>query len=91
MTCKHCDRRTEAQIPDVKAAIDAATFLADQSHGRPGVATDNSDGEKIIFIRCFDDNDAHRIYEAACKVIPAERFEEFAGLAAYRPTLGGSR
>jgi hypothetical protein len=90
-TCEHCNRRTRVQVNDVRGAILAAEFIANQSHGRPGVAAGDSDGEKIIFIRCVDENDAHRIYEAALKVIPKERFEEFASLAAYRPTAGQSR
>ena len=51
VNCPHCKKRSKVQVQDVRASIAAATFFAEQAEGRPGVATDTSDQDQIVFSR----------------------------------------
>jgi hypothetical protein len=84
-TCGRCNKRTEVEVQDVKGSIEAANFLAQHAHGRPGVAGDGSTDERVIFVRASGDSDALRIWNAAKKFIPADKLELFALEAAYVP------
>jgi N-acetylglucosamine-6-phosphate deacetylase len=51
VNCPHCKKRSEVEVVDTKAALLAAEFIANQSHGRPGVAADAGDEEAIKLVR----------------------------------------
>lgn len=51
VSCPHCKRRSEVDVPDTKAALEAAEFTANRSLGRPGVESDPAESERIIFER----------------------------------------
>lgn len=51
VNCPHCKKRSEVEVVDTKAALAAAEFIANQSHGRPGVAADGVDDEQIKLVR----------------------------------------
>lgn len=51
VNCPHCKKRNEVEVVDTKAALAAAEFIANQSHGRPGVAADGVDDEQIKLVR----------------------------------------
>ena len=79
--CPHCRKKSEVEVEDVRGALLAASFLADQSLGKPGTAdpVGDSDGEKIVFERVvyLDESDANRVFAAAEKYVPAESLAAF--------------
>jgi hypothetical protein len=85
-TCQKCGKRTEVEITDTRGAIEAANFIASHAHGRPGIASDGSAEDRVIFVRVRGGSDAARIYEAALKFVPEELHDEFHLEAAYRPS-----
>jgi hypothetical protein len=51
VNCPHCKKRSEVEVTDTKAALEAAEFIANQSHGRPGVAADGAESERVKVLR----------------------------------------
>ena len=51
--CKHCLRkqRHQADVPDAKAAIAAAEFLANRGFGRPAAKADDEEKAGVTFVR----------------------------------------
>jgi hypothetical protein len=79
VSCPHCKKRSEVEVTDTRAAILAAEFVANQSHGRPGVDTGTGDDDRIIFVRIVGDSeeDAARVFWAAEKFVPADKHDAF--------------
>ena len=59
ISCPHCGRFSRHQVPDAKAALEAARFMVENSIGKPGTASGETDMERITFVRvnvgCSDD------------------------------------
>jgi hypothetical protein len=86
VSCPHCRKRSQVEVQDTRAALAAAEFVSNQSHGRPGVdERAGEESEPLIFVRCVNDHDAQRIFDAARLFVPAEKFEEFARAASFQP------
>jgi hypothetical protein len=49
VSCPHCQKKSLVSIPDAKAALDVASFFADQGLGRPGVSEGESSGKQWTF------------------------------------------
>lgn len=79
VSCVHCRKRSDVDVPDVRAAIAAADFFAAHAHGRPGTADNSPESEKINFVRLVvnTDSDVARILEAARTFIPEDKHIEF--------------
>jgi hypothetical protein len=79
VSCPRCGKRSEVEIQDTRAAIAAAEFVASHAHGRPGIAADDSDEERITFIRIVADeeSDAIRIFKLAEEFVPKDRWLAF--------------
>ena len=48
VTCSHCDRRTEAEIPDWTARAKAVEMMLNQGFGRPPSGGPDGDGVMIV-------------------------------------------
>ena len=72
VNCPHCKKRSEVEVVDTKAALAAAEFIANQSHGRPGVAPEGADNEgiKLVRVTAYDGVGPDRcssVYRPGCR------------------------
>lgn len=93
VSCPHCKKRSEVEVTDTRAAIMAAEFVANQSHGRPGIDTGSGEDDRIIFVRIVgnSDEDAVKVFRAAEKYVPADLHDAFLRAAAFDPRQLGKR
>ena len=82
VTCGSCSKRTLATVTDTRAALACAEFVANQSHGRPGVDDRGTDSEqeRIVFERIVYVDDAAvraRVVDAAESFLDAAKLDEF--------------
>ena len=82
VNCPHCKKRSEVEVQDTRAALAAAEFVSNQSHGRPGVDDRGGDAEqeRIVFERVLhltDEELVRRVVAAAGSFVPAESRESF--------------
>ena len=81
-TCGSCSKRTLVTVTDTRAALACAEFVANQSHGRPGVDDRGGDAEqeRIVFERVLHLTDGElerRVTAASLEFVPAESREAF--------------
>jgi hypothetical protein len=87
VNCPHCKKKSEVEIQDVRGAITAAEFISANAHGRPGIAADGPEDQKITFVRIVasGDSDAVRIFDVAEKYIAPENRDAFLAEVGHRP------
>ena len=81
VNCPHCRKKSEVTVPDVRGALLASQFLADQSLGKPGTADPGAvEDEKIVFervIRLTDEELERRVMAAVERFVPADSRGDF--------------